>query len=157
MLVEDDCKDEDFCSQISKNKLHEFCKTELITKCPIRCNKKPCCGKYFKVNFNNRPGRMKMPIRHKTINTYILLFKFNIFKPDLPLNKCCKTVSGADVDNTCIFPFETTDGTYYDCNVDDDGAWCSTKVDKKNIHISGEGNWGICGPHCPFAGMYVLR
>ena len=55
----------------------------------------------------------------------------------------------------CIFPFTTKSGIYYDCNVDEDGPWRSTKVDKYGIHISGKGKWGKCGPGCPMAGTIM--
>jgi len=41
---------------------------------------------------------------------------------------------------------------FYDCDVDEDVPWCSTKVDADGNHISGKGNWGNCGPECPMAG-----
>ena len=27
--------------------------------------------------------------------------------------------------------------------------WCSTKVDKDQEHVAGQGNWGFCRPSCP--------
>ena len=82
-----------------------------------------------------------------------------IFETDSPNSKCCKTVSGADVNKSCIFPFVTTNfatfttRVYYDCNVNQNGPWCSTKVDENGNHITGRGNWGNCGSECPMAGM----
>ena len=27
--------------------------------------------------------------------------------------------------------------------------WCSTKVDEEGQHVTGQGDWGVCGPDCP--------
>ena len=83
---------------------------------------------------------------------FLTIKRSPLFQTDLPNNKCCRTVSGDDVNKRCIFPFRTTDGMFYDCDVDEDVPWCSTKMDADGNHISGKGNWGNCGPECPMAG-----
>ena len=44
------------------------------------------------------------------------------------------------------------DVNYYSCAKDEDGFWCSTKVDGAGFHIPNGGHWGICGPKCPIPG-----
>ena len=65
----------------------------------------------------------------------------------------CITIAGPSVDVQCIFPFEFNGRVYYDCALDSDGYWCSTKVDSTGSHIGEQGNWGVCGPTC-FNGQY---
>ena len=65
----------------------------------------------------------------------------------------CITIGGPSRNATCIFPFEFNGIIYHDCAQDSDGYWCSTKVDSTGTHITGQGNWGICGPNC-FNGWY---
>jgi len=51
----------------------------------------------------------------------------------------CKTTTGA----TCVFPFIFNGKTYTSCtDVQDTMTWCSTKVNARNQHITG--NWGYC-------------
>lgn len=53
----------------------------------------------------------------------------------------------------CIFPFEFKGIDHNQCIWDGDsenGAWCSTKVDRKGKHLSGHGSWGNCASECPF-------
>ena len=60
------------------------------------------------------------------------------------------TVSGADPNKPCIFPFIFNNETHYGCiwDLNDSYAWCSTKVDDQGNHIWG--NWGKCdGSKCP--------
>ena len=69
------------------------------------------------------------------------------------------TVSGADPNKPCIFPFKFDGITWNTCtNVDDPSApfWCSTKVDDEGNHIGGQGNWGNCASNCPMPGKLVL-
>ena len=63
----------------------------------------------------------------------------------------CTTVSGANPNASCIFPFEFNGITYHQCTtVDNDiTPWCSTLVDDSGEHIADAGNWGNCGPECP--------
>ena len=51
-----------------------------------------------------------------------------------------------------MFPFTYKGVTYYSCTAVDeaDGLdWCSTKVDSAGVHVTGEGGWAHCAPHCP--------
>ena len=57
-------------------------------------------------------------------------------------------MSGPSSNHTCIFPFVFNDITYNECTHDEDGFWCSTKVDSNGNHIGKQGNWGICGQKC---------
>ena len=36
-----------------------------------------------------------------------------------------------------------------ECIKDEDGFWCSTKVDGDGYHMADSKSWGICGPGCP--------
>ena len=72
------------------------------------------------------------------------------------------TVSGADPNKPCIFPFIFNNEAHYGCiwNPNDLSlpAWCSTKIDDEGNHIGGQGNWGNCdGSKCPMpAGKYCM-
>ena len=44
---------------------------------------------------------------------------------------------------------DTIKDTHDTCILDDDGFWCSTKVDEYGYHFAGTNNWGICSPGCP--------
>ena len=64
-------------------------------------------------------------------------------------------MAGGNVGMKCIFPFELKGVTHNACtkHMNEDPEWlpwCSTKVDKFGVHISGGGHWGDCGPECPF-------
>merc|ERR1739838_197950 len=69
-----------------------------------------------------------------------------------PASTECNTESGQQ----CIFPFdyEVTVGevkrfntcTYFGNHPSEKKPWCSTEVDKNNIHI--QGKWGWCGNGC---------
>ena len=63
------------------------------------------------------------------------------------------TVSGADPNKPCIFPFKFKDKPHYACILNpspENKPWCSTKVDDQGNHIGGQGNWGNCdGSKCP--------
>ena len=72
------------------------------------------------------------------------------------------TVSGADPNKPCIFPFTTNTGqTWNTCTIVDDPsapAWCSTKVDDQGNHIGGQGNWGNCDvSKCPMPGACMEK
>ena len=63
----------------------------------------------------------------------------------------CATTSGPEAGQPCIFPYTAVDKTCAGptcCNFDDDskGPWCSTKVDKNGVHITGE--YGYCSAPC---------
>ena len=64
----------------------------------------------------------------------------------------CLTVGGGKAGAKCVFPF-TLDGiTYQGCTRTkhpDDRLWCSTKTDSKGVHMSGQGEWGLCNSDCP--------
>ena len=67
------------------------------------------------------------------------------------------TVSGADPNKPCIFPFTFNGETHYGCIWDPNDssapAWCSTNVDDEGNHIGDQGNWGNCdGSKCPMPG-----
>ena len=64
----------------------------------------------------------------------------------------CKTNGGASPNTKCVIPFKYNDVTYNNCAKDEDGFWCSTKIDSLGIHVGGEGNWGTCGPNCLLPG-----
>ena len=66
----------------------------------------------------------------------------------------CITIAGPSVHVQCIFPFEFNGKVYYDCALDSDGYWCSTKVDSTGTHIGGQGNWGTCGQDCMKGKIY---
>ena len=55
-----------------------------------------------------------------------------------------------------MIPFKYNDVTHNTCAHDEDGFWCSTKIDSFGIHVGGEGNWGTCGPNCPLPGNLKL-
>ena len=78
--------------------------------------------------------------------------------------KGCRTIKGPSPNLPCVFPFEFKGIDHNQCIWDGDsvnGAWCSTKVDKKGKHVSGGGHWGNCAPECPFSklpkGKIVLK
>jgi len=51
----------------------------------------------------------------------------------------------------CKFPFKFRNKIFASCTTDfdpDNRAWCSTKVDSKGVHISGEGEFGYCPDSC---------
>ena len=55
----------------------------------------------------------------------------------------------------CIFPFILNGITHDACtthtNADPEWLpWCSTKVDKFGVHVSGGDHWGDCSPECQF-------
>ena len=65
----------------------------------------------------------------------------------------CLTVAGGNVGMKCIFPFILEGVTHDACtthtNEDPEWLpWCSTKVDKFGVHVSGGDHWGDCGPEC---------
>ena len=71
------------------------------------------------------------------------------------------TVSGANPNKPCIFPFKYNGGTYYACTLDnahftENKPWCSTLVDNQGNHINGQGKWGSCGSNCPMPGKYCI-
>ena len=77
--------------------------------------------------------------------------------------KGCRTIKGPSPNLPCVFPFEFKGIDHNQCIWDGDsenGAWCSTKVDKKGKHVGGGGHWGNCAPECPFSaplkGKFVL-
>jgi len=58
----------------------------------------------------------------------------------------CATESG----RACQFPFIVNGQSFSSCTSSGDSrAWCSTKVDQNNNHISGIGEWGYCTNSCP--------
>ena len=59
------------------------------------------------------------------------------------------TTGGETPNAPCIFPFKFNDETHINCIKDEDGYWCSTKVDIEGFHYASSGKWGICGPNCP--------
>ena len=71
-------------------------------------------------------------------------------------------MSDPSADMECIFPFRYEGVTHNACTkhgIEDTEyePWCSTKVDKSGIHVSGGGHWGDCGPECPFEpGTYTI-
>ena len=67
----------------------------------------------------------------------------------------CKTIGGANINASCIFPFtykshNNVDVIYNGCAMDtmDGKFWCSTKVDRFGQHVSGKGEWGHCSDDC---------
>jgi len=58
----------------------------------------------------------------------------------------CATEEG----RACQFPFIVNGQSFSSCTSSGDSrAWCSTKVDQNNNHISGVGEWGYCTASCP--------
>ena len=60
----------------------------------------------------------------------------------------CVTNGGASAGKLCIFPFVYNGITYTTCALENDGYWCSTKVDSNGVHIGNQGNWGTCASDC---------
>ena len=62
------------------------------------------------------------------------------FRPPLPPTRgACHTTSN----NICVFPFVFRGQTYDSCTTTSDTkTWCSTKVDSRGQHVTG--NWGYC-------------
>ena len=58
-------------------------------------------------------------------------------------------MGGPSLNIPCIFPFKFNGRTFNECTWDEDGAWCSTQVDKNGNHVGGQGKWGLCGQECP--------
>merc|ERR1719481_128927 len=59
----------------------------------------------------------------------------------------CQTSNG----KLCKFPFKFRNKVYASCTTDfdpDNRAWCSTKVDRRGVHVSGEGEFGYCPDSC---------
>ena len=51
-----------------------------------------------------------------------------------------------------MFPFTYKGVTHSSCTTVEESEgrdWCSTRVDPAGNHVAGEGNWGLCAPHCP--------
>ena len=64
----------------------------------------------------------------------------------------CVTVSGPNPGKLRIFPFKFNGKTYNGCETDPDDrtkTWCSTKVDSRGNHITGQNEYGHCGINCP--------
>ena len=78
--------------------------------------------------------------------------------------RSCTVSSGPAVGKQCVFPFTFQGTTYTSCTTDgdDDGKlWCSTLVDNRGIHVSGQGQFGFCDTSCArgelrFQGWYGL-
>jgi len=64
--------------------------------------------------------------------------------------RVCIVTSGPDRYNSCKFPFRFNGRTYNSCQEWTWGGqhhgkyWCSTMTDRRNEHVSGEGNYGFC-------------
>ena len=65
----------------------------------------------------------------------------------------CLAVGGPGNGLPCVFPFKYRGKTYSTCTKDHTNIqkkpWCSTKVDERGKHISGQRNWGNCDKTCP--------
>ena len=49
----------------------------------------------------------------------------------------------------CMLPFRFDGRLTQECLPGREGKrWCSTKVDDRQEHIPGDGNWGYCSPSC---------
>ena len=67
-------------------------------------------------------------------------------------NTQCKTVGGPDPYKKCVFPFTWNGNTYYGCPTDPDDSsktWCSTSVDGRGNHVTGQKKYGFCNEACP--------
>jgi len=67
-------------------------------------------------------------------------------------NTQCKTVGGPDPFKKCVFPFTWNGNTYYGCPTDPDDSsqtWCSTSVDGRGNHVTGQKKYGFCNEACP--------
>jgi len=63
----------------------------------------------------------------------------------------CTTVAGPQSAATCVFPFTYNGVTHYECAYWPWGGrrqegthWCSTKTDRNDNHVNGQGNYGFC-------------
>ena len=69
--------------------------------------------------------------------------------------KCFTTVlkeGKQAIGNECKLPFIHKGIRYNGCTLkdsNDNQPWCSLAVDKKGVHLSGQGSWGHCGYYCP--------
>ena len=65
----------------------------------------------------------------------------------------CQTTGGpVGSGSQCQLPFIYKGTTYFGCPVDlvdDTKTWCSTKIDDKGVHVSGQGEYGFCSSTCP--------
>ena len=95
------------------------------------------CGKIFNVTRANNYG-----IKY-ILSLWLELLCLNIF-----YILGCVTNGGASAGKLCIFPFMYNGITYTTCALENDGYWCSTKVDSNGVHIGNQGNWGTCGSDC---------
>ena len=95
-------------------------------------------------------------INHNRLWSYILVSR--IMPSQRSLNKQCVTTGGARPNEKCVFPFkfelyfesnDTVKDTHNECIQDEDGFWCSTKVDEDGYHLAGSNFWGACAPGCP--------
>merc|ERR1712106_1012664 len=59
----------------------------------------------------------------------------------------CQSSNG----KACKFPFKFRNKVFASCTTDfdpDNRAWCSTKVDNRGVHVSGEGEFSYCPDSC---------
>ena len=62
----------------------------------------------------------------------------------------CFTVSGKDVNKTCVLPFRYGGVKYATCTsngLSDGTYWCPTSVNEAGNYIKGK--WGRCSSNCP--------
>jgi len=66
--------------------------------------------------------------------------------------KCLTTSDSKDPNTPCIFPFKFKGKIYNACPPDPEfpsRTWCSTKVDNRGKHVTGQGKYGFCEESCP--------
>ena len=66
-------------------------------------------------------------------------------------DKECKTYSGPNNDNKCVFPFTFNGKLHYNCITTDDRCgvpWCPTEKHENAVDLE-SGSWGYCNHYCP--------
>ena len=86
------------------------------------------------------------------ISNLIIFLRYFLLINLASTNTICKTVGGPDPFKKCVFPFTWNGNTYYGCPTDPDDSsktWCSTSVDGRGNHITGQKKYGFCNDACP--------
>lgn len=75
---------------------------------------------------------------------------------------CLTSLDSKDPEKECVFPFTYNNFTYNGCPTDPEDEtkrWCSTKTNKKGVHVTGSNSWGYCTTGCYpeiFPGKFLL-
>lgn len=81
---------------------------------------------------------------------FLLLLLVLLAASDCVFSELCVTLptqDGTSRPERCQFPFRYKGKTFDSCTDEGDVSgkpWCSTQVDKENVHVSGSGHWGHC-------------